>query len=313
MPIRYVVIDTETTGFAHRRQDRLIEVGAVEIINARATDKTLHQRLNPNRPIPSAATAVHGIRDEDVSTCPSFETFAPTLLSFVADSTLVFHNKAFDLSFINTALERSSQPTFPSERSICTMLMGRRHFGVGKLDSLCDELGIDRSTRQIHGALIDAELTAQCFLKMLEMGISARTATATSQLANSKLPAKSVSQIASYDYWEPSSKAKTTNELGRKIITEAHMAGCLKDFIERLLVLEVETVIAWKDDGKEVKAFHFFGDGEYLKGGYIDIARSKMIGTRLEYVPELMDEYLLTMPKVGEHFSNNGDDLRYGR
>lgn len=166
---REVVLDTETTGLS-RENDRIIEIGAIEVIDGIETGRTYHQRIQPNRPIPEEASKIHGIRDEDLVGCPVFGQVVDGFLEFIGDSELVIHNGlGFDLHMINAELKRIDRPEL-ANRIIDTMQVAMRKFGRGarvSLDALADRFGIDRSFREVHGALIDCILLARVHAAMI--------------------------------------------------------------------------------------------------------------------------------------------------
>lgn len=167
--MRYIVLDTETTGFNAETDDRIIEIGALELVNYVPTGRVYHQYINPERPIPEGATAVHGIRDEDVADKPVYSQIVQAFDEFIGeDSQLVIHNAEFDMRFLNAEYKRLGLPPLPMSRSIDTLAMARSMFpgAPASLDALCKRYGIDNSARVYHGALMDAELLAEVFLQL---------------------------------------------------------------------------------------------------------------------------------------------------
>jgi DNA polymerase-3 subunit epsilon len=166
------VLDTETTGLEVREGHRLIEIGCVEIVNRRVTDRTFHVYLQPDREVDPGAIAIHGISNEDLADKPRFAEVAAEFLEFVRGARLVIHNAPFDLGFLNNELRLASQPESRPLDEMCTILdtlvLERRlHPGQrASLDALCKRYGISNSHRELHGALLDAELLAGVYLVM---------------------------------------------------------------------------------------------------------------------------------------------------
>lgn len=167
--MREIVLDTETTGLDPLNGDRLVEIGCVELVNRIPSGQVFHVYLNPERDMPQAAFAVHGLSSEFLANKKRFHEVAEEFLTFVADAPLVIHNAQFDIGFINAELERASLRALGRERLVDTLLLARRkHPGVSnKLDELCKRYGIDNSRRTKHGALLDAELLAEVYLELL--------------------------------------------------------------------------------------------------------------------------------------------------
>ena len=161
--------DTETTGLNPRTGDRLVEIGGVELINHVPTGNVYHVYINPQRDMPEEAFRVHGLSAEFLSDKPLFEQVADEFLEFVSDGTLVIHNAAFDMGFINFELERCGRRTIPNTQVIDTLEIARRKHPTGpnSLDALCSRYGIDNSKRVKHGALLDAEILAEVYLEMI--------------------------------------------------------------------------------------------------------------------------------------------------
>lgn len=166
--MREIIFDTETTGFDPLTGDRLVEIGCIELINRVPSGNTLHHYYNPQRPMPAAAFAVHGLSDAFLADKPLFADRAEELLAFIEDSPLVAHNARFDFGFLNHELQRCGRPEIALERMVDTVAMARTlHPGAKhSLDALCSRYGIDRSHRIKHGALLDAELLAQLYIEM---------------------------------------------------------------------------------------------------------------------------------------------------
>jgi DNA polymerase-3 subunit epsilon len=167
--MREIVFDTETTGLEPLNGDRLVEIGCIEIVNRFPTGKTFHRYINPERDMPAAAFAVHGLSAEFLSQHSLFADVVEDFLEFVGDAPLIAHNASFDLGFINAELERAGKAALGRDRLIDTLMLARRRFpgGQNNLDNLCTRLGIDNSRRTKHGALLDAELLAEVYLELM--------------------------------------------------------------------------------------------------------------------------------------------------
>jgi len=166
---REVVLDTETTGFDPSQGDRVVEIGALELVNHISTGRTYHVYLNPERDMPDGAFRVHGLSSEFLADKPLFHEVADEFLAFVADSPLVIHNAEFDMKFLNAELVRMGRPPLPPEQAIDTVTMARRKFpgAPASLDALCRRFGIDNAHRTLHGALLDSELLAEVYLELM--------------------------------------------------------------------------------------------------------------------------------------------------
>ena len=165
---REIVLDTETTGLSPRDGHRIVEIGAVEIINQLPTGKFFHAYLNPERDMPKEAEAVHGLSAEFLKGKPKFAAIAKEFLAFVADSVLVIHNASFDMGFINAELAQVKLPAIEYGQVIDTLAIAKQKFPMASnsLDALCKRFGIDLSKRTKHGALLDSELLAEVYLEL---------------------------------------------------------------------------------------------------------------------------------------------------
>ncbi|RMF36264.1 MAG: DNA polymerase III subunit epsilon [Alphaproteobacteria bacterium] len=167
--MREVVLDTETTGLDPREGHRIVEIGAVELANHLPTGRVYHQYINPERPMPAEAFAVHGLGDDFLRSKPVFSAIADAFLNFLGDARLVIHNAAFDMGFLNAELDNCGRARIEETRAIDTVAMARRMFpgAQASLDALCRRFGIDNSQRDKHGALLDAELLAEVYLELV--------------------------------------------------------------------------------------------------------------------------------------------------
>lgn len=166
--MREIVFDTETTGIQVSEGHRLVEIGCVELINRVETGRVFHAYCNPERSMPADAQAVHGLSDAFLAGQPLFRDICEELLDFLEDSPLVAHNAAFDFAFLNFELGESGRLHIPRSRMIDTLALSRaRHPGAKhSLDAMCTRYGVDRSHRIKHGALLDAQLLAQCYVEL---------------------------------------------------------------------------------------------------------------------------------------------------
>ena len=167
--MREIVLDTETTGFEPDQGDRIVEIGAVELLNHVPTGRTYHQYINPERAMPQEAFEVHGLGDDFLRDKPVFANVAQAFVDFVGDAKLVIHNAAFDMKFINAELGWLKRPAIPFEQAIDTLAIARRKFpgSPASLDALCRRFGIDNSARTLHGALLDSEILAEVYLELI--------------------------------------------------------------------------------------------------------------------------------------------------
>ena len=169
--MRQVVLDTETTGLEPELGHRIIEIGGVELVNRRLTDRRLHHYLQPDREIDAGALEVHGITREFLQDKPRFAEVHADLLSFVSGAEVIIHNAPFDVAFLDSELARLGDPDLRLEnhcRILDSLALARQlHPGQRNgLDALCRRYGIDSSARQLHGALLDAEILADVYLAM---------------------------------------------------------------------------------------------------------------------------------------------------
>ncbi len=168
--MREIVLDTETTGMDPFTGDRIIEIGAVELINHLATGKTCQIYIQPEREVPQEAIAVHGITNEFLKDKPVFAECYMEFMDFIADdSKLVIHNAEFDMKFLNWELENVGHKPIAWNRVIDTLKIAREKFpgSPANLDALCRRFDINNEARTYHGALLDSELLAEVYLELL--------------------------------------------------------------------------------------------------------------------------------------------------
>jgi DNA polymerase-3 subunit epsilon len=169
MRMREIVFDTETTGFEPGEGHRIVEIGLVELEDHFPTGRSLQFYLNPERDVPIESQRVHGLSAEFLSDKPLFAHVADEFLEFIGDAVLVIHNASFDMKFINAELTRAGKTPLSMARTIDTIEIAKRRFPGARysLDELCRRFSIDLTVRTKHGALLDAELTAQVYLELV--------------------------------------------------------------------------------------------------------------------------------------------------
>lgn len=167
--MREIVFDTETTGLEPLNGDRVVEIGAIELVNHIPTGRHFHAYLNPERPMPADAARVHGLDDAFLKDKPRFAEIAEEFVAFMEEGNLIAHNAGFDMGFINAELKRLDRPPISDERVIDTLALARRkHPGSpASLDALLSRYQIDASRRTLHGALLDAELLAEVYIELI--------------------------------------------------------------------------------------------------------------------------------------------------
>ena len=168
--MRQIFLDTETTGLSPDSGDRIIEIGCVEMLNRRLSGRNLHLYLNPQRASHPDAVKIHGLTDEFLADKPLFASVADELLEFVAGAEIIIHNANFDIGFLNAELKRLGRSPFAGAVGSVTdsLLMARSMFPgkANSLDALCKRLEVDNSNRSLHGALLDAGLLAEVYIRL---------------------------------------------------------------------------------------------------------------------------------------------------
>jgi DNA polymerase-3 subunit epsilon len=167
--MREIVLDTETTGLDPFDGHRIVEIGAVELFNHMPTGRHFHEYIDPERPMPEEAFAVHGLEDDFLRGKPLFAAVSGAFVEFIGDAKLVIHNAEFDMRFLNAEFGRLKLPELPMARAVDTVALARRRFpgSPASLDALCRRFGIDNSARTLHGALLDAEILAEVYLELI--------------------------------------------------------------------------------------------------------------------------------------------------
>ncbi len=166
--LREIVFDTETTGFDARGDDRITEIGAIEIIDFLPTGRSFHAYCDPQREVPQKVVEITGLTTEFLRGKPLFKDVADDFISFIGDSPLIAHNSDFDMGFVNAELSRCGRRELPRARFIDTLKMARAQFpgSPATLDALCKRFDISLSGRDKHGAIVDSELLAQVYLEL---------------------------------------------------------------------------------------------------------------------------------------------------
>ncbi|MCH2393526.1 DNA polymerase III subunit epsilon [Oceanibaculum sp.] len=167
--MREIALDTETTGLDPKAGHRIVEIACVELDNFLPTGRTYQQYINPERDMPEEAFKVHGLSADFLAGYPVFSVIAQDFLDFIGDARLVIHNAEFDMRFLNAELTQLGHPALPKDRAVDTLAIARRKFpgAQSSLDALCRRFGIDNSHRDLHGALVDADLLAAVYLELI--------------------------------------------------------------------------------------------------------------------------------------------------
>lgn len=167
--MRKIVFDTETTGLDPGKGHRVVEIGAIEVVNLIPTGKSFHAYLDPEREMPDEAFRVHGLSSVFLSTQKKFAEIADDFCAFIDGAQLIAHNAEFDVKFVNAELARLSLPEIDWSRVTDTLALARqRHPGASNsLDALCQRYGVDATRREKHGALLDAQLLAEVYAELM--------------------------------------------------------------------------------------------------------------------------------------------------
>lgn len=166
---RLIILDTETTGLEPTSGHRIVEIGALELVNLIPTGRKFHYYINPERDVPEEAYRVHGISTDFLKDKPLFSNIVDEFLDFISDSRIVIHNAKFDMKFINHELKLVEKQAIDMSVTIDTMLIARKRFPGARasLDDLCKRFKIDLSKRKYHGALLDAELLSELYINLM--------------------------------------------------------------------------------------------------------------------------------------------------
>lgn len=174
--MREIALDTETTGLSPKNGDRVIEIGAIEMVDKIRTGKQYHVYINPQFPVAEGAFKVHGISNEFLADKPLMGEVIDGFIEFIAGSPLVIHNAPFDMGFLNHELKLLGRPSIPFDVAIDTLQISRKKYpgAQNSLDGLCRRFNIDTSERTLHGALLDAELLADVYAELMGIGANQR-------------------------------------------------------------------------------------------------------------------------------------------
>ena len=166
--MREIILDTETTGLDVSRGHKIVEIGLLELINLVPSGELLHLYINPERDIDEDAIRIHGITKEFIANKPTFKQVAQEFLDFIQSDNLVIHNASFDLGFLNSELKQAGFEQISEDRVIDTLKIARQKFpgAQASLDALCKRFQIDNSHRNLHGALVDADLLASVYIEL---------------------------------------------------------------------------------------------------------------------------------------------------
>lgn len=227
--MREIVLDTETTGIDHAKGHRVVEIGAVELVNHIPSGKTFHYYLDPERDMPPDAEAIHGLSTQFLKGKPRFAQVVDEFRGFIGDASLVIHNAAFDVGFLNAEFARVGAPAILPERVVDTLMLARQKHPMGpnSLDALCKRYGIDNSKREKHGALLDSELLADVYLELIGGRQSALSLSAIT--------------VASRAALAPSGIVKPRPHALASRLTEAEMAA------HRALIAELGDKALWNE------------------------------------------------------------------
>jgi DNA polymerase III subunit epsilon len=182
--MREIILDTETTGLDPATGHRIVEIACLELMNHIPTGRSYHSYVNPERDVPVDAVAVHGLTAEFLGDKPRFAEIAEELVTFIDGAPLIIHNAEFDVRFINAEFQRLAKPPLDGGLVVDTLLLARQKFpgAPASLDALCRRFGIDNSTRNTHGALLDSGLLADVYLELIggrQAGLELLTAART--------------------------------------------------------------------------------------------------------------------------------------
>jgi DNA polymerase-3 subunit epsilon len=223
--MREIVLDTETTGLDPAEGHRVVEIGAVELLNHIPSGRTYHVYINPERDMPPEAEAVHGLSSAFLRDKPVFSAISEEFLAFIDGATLIIHNAAFDMKFINAELSYVKRPSLPPESVIDSLMMARQKHPMGpnSLDALCKRYGIDNSKREKHGALLDASLLAEVYLELIggrqaALGLSARQTKVTVVSATRRVMVRPVPLPSRLTDMERQAHAALVGELGAEAL-----------------------------------------------------------------------------------------------
>ncbi len=224
--MREIVFDTETTGFDPKSGDRVVEIGALELINHLPTGVQFHKYINPQRDMPEGAFSVHGLSEEFLSDKPLFADISQEFDDFIRDDVLIAHNASFDMRFIHAERDMIKKPRLTNHVIDTLDLAKRKHpAGPNSLDALCRRYGIDNAMRDLHGALLDSELLAGVYLELiggrqttLTLAVSDKKKVETQSVSISKASVRPVPLASRLSQEEVKAHAQFIDKLGGNVI-----------------------------------------------------------------------------------------------
>jgi DNA polymerase-3 subunit epsilon len=230
--VRQIVLDTETTGLEPEQGHRIIEIGCVELVNRRLSGRHFHQYVRPDRKSDPAAFAVHGISDEDLQDKPLFCDVADEFLSFIDGAELIIHNAPFDVGFLNHELARLAgmQSRIESHCKVLDTLTLARELHPGQrnsLDALCKRYAVDNAARDLHGALLDAEILAEVYLAMTGGQATLDLSAAPASAARSQLESGASIKRGSLRIIRASDDERDAHRARLRAIDEASAGACI--------------------------------------------------------------------------------------
>ena len=232
--MREIVFDTETTGLDPAAGDRIVEIGAIELLNHIPTGRNFHRYLNPERPVPPSATLIHGLEDAFLSDKPLFAQVADEFMGFVGEANLIAHNAAFDVAFVNAELTHLGRPPLGDDRIIDTLMLARRkHPGSpASLDALMARYQVDASRRTLHGALLDAELLSEVYIELiggrqaaLLLGVELAAPTIVAAHATAIIGARTSPRVFNVSAEDLAAHRAAVERLGAKAIWREYFAA----------------------------------------------------------------------------------------
>jgi DNA polymerase III subunit epsilon len=225
--VRQIFLDTETTGLDAANGDRLIEIGCLEMVNRRLTGNNLHLYVNPERSSHPDALKVHGITDEFLADKPLFASVADELIRYVAGAEVLIHNASFDVGFLDAELKRVKKPAFAAHAAKVTdtLVMARSMFPgkANSLDALCRRLEVDNTHRTLHGALLDAGLLAEVYVR-LTRGQDSLVIEGQTSASNAQTAALAAMDFSAFDL-PLVAVSQAEREAHEKVLTEIDKAS----------------------------------------------------------------------------------------
>jgi len=236
--MRLIVLDTETTGLEPKQGHRLIEVGALEMVNRRLTGKSFHEYVQPERDIPMEAQAVHGITEDFLKDKALFSAIADDFIEFVRGAELIIHNAPFDLGFLDNELAIAGKAvgrSYPKIADICKItdslkLARQKHPGQkNNLDALCRRYGINNAHREVHGALLDSEILADVYLLMTggQTDLMLATQTASADGGATAMNSKVILQAGSLPVVLATNEELHAHQIKLETVAKASDGQCL--------------------------------------------------------------------------------------